>query len=479
MIARGTATARAPARGPAVPASPEARLPGVVWLFLLVVLVPVTVNAGGLSLTSLRILMLVLLVPLTVRLLRGAYGPLIATDWLLFAHAGWLTLALAVNNPDRVIQQAPSVSVEFLGSYLLARATIRSPEAFIALVRCLAWVVALTIPLALIETRTGVPVLPQLIARLPVLASVEDIPALPRMGLNRVQVVFPHPIHYGLFCSVVFSLVFVGLKGRVRATRRAAVTLMVGAAGFLSLSSGALLAIALQCGLIVWAAMFRGIHWRWRLLVGMFALAWVVIDLLSNRTPMQVFMSYATFSPHNAWIRAIIFEWGMMNVRDNPVFGLGLRDWVRPDYLHHPSVDNFWLLQAMRYGLPGFALLAAGWLALLVGVMRRPFDGDSEAGRLRRAWVFTFIGLTLTLATVAIWSTIYGLIFFMLGTGAWLLRHEAPAAVTPRSTARRDPSALPAAPPPARPAPRAPGPGRPERAFTRFPDGARPARSPA
>ena len=107
-------------------------------------------------------------------------------------------------------------------------------------------------------------------------------------------------------------------------------------------------------------------------------------------------MSYATFSAHTAYWRSIIFDWGMVNVWANPIFGLGLNDWVRPRYMVSGSMDNFWLVVAVRYGIPGFALLAAGYLIALWKIGRRDFDGDQLLWQFRRAWMFSFIGLTFT-----------------------------------------------------------------------------------
>lgn len=419
---------------------------------MLAVVVPVTMIVGPLALTGLRLMLLVLILPLLAGLLSGRYGRMLPTDWLFLGHAAWIAAALTVNNPDRVVQQAPSVTIEFLGSYLLARATIRTPEMFLRLCRWIIGLVLLLIPFALYETWTGSPPIIRFIAGLPGVTSIGIIDTEGRLGLERVQGVFAHPIHFGLFCSVAFSMAFVALKGISSSTWRWVSAGLVGAAGFLALSSGALLAVALQCGLIAWAALFPKAEWRWRLLVGLFAVAWITIDLLSNRGPMRVMMSYATFSPHNAYIRGIIFEWGFQNVLQSPIFGIGLNDWFRPAFLHGDSVDNFWLLTAMRYGFPGVILLGLGWFAMLISVMRRPFDRDSVTGRVRRAYVFTFIGLTLTLCTVHIWVNIYAFVFFLLGAGAWMIDHSEEAQA---DTAKPEPRAR---------APR----------FTRFPDGAAP-----
>ena len=133
-------------------------------------------------------------------------------------------------------------------------------------------------------------------------------------------------------------------------------------------------------------------------------------------------LSYATFSSHTAYWRGLIFKWGMVNVWANPVFGLGLNDWVRPGYMMFiDSMDNFWLLIAVQQGIPGFLLLAAGVFPALLRVGLRDFDSDRLLWQLRRAWMFTFAGLTFTLCTVHVWTTTYSFAFFMFGAGMWLL----------------------------------------------------------
>ena len=245
------------------------------------------------------------------------------------------------------------------------------------------------------------------------------------MGLERVQTVFAHPIHYGLFCGTAFSLLFVGLKGLISTTARYLGSAAIGFCVFLSLSSGALLPFILQLGLIFWAFSLNSVRQRWLILLGLFMLAYVAIDLLSNRTPIKVFMTYATFSAHNAYWRSIIFEWGMINVWANPIVGIGLNEWIRPYYMRSGSMDNFWLVNAVRYGIPGFFLLALGYLPALWKIGRRNFDTDLRLWQVRRAWIFTFVGLTLTLATVHVWTSIYSFVFFLFGAGMWFLTVKA------------------------------------------------------
>ena len=223
------------------------------------------------------------------------------------------------------------------------------------------------------------------------------------------------------FSSLAFALTFVGLKDEVSTIRRYLTSAAIGSCVFFSLSSGALLAMVLHIGLIGWAWMFRRMVWRWWILLGIVVIMYVTVDLLSDRTPLKVFMSYATFSAHNAYWRSIIFDWGMKNVWANPVFGLGLKSWVRPFYMASGSMDNFWLVMAVRYGIPGWFLVTAGYAYAVLKIGFHKIGDDEQLKRLHLAWMITFVGLTFTLSTVHVWTNIYSFVFFMLGAGFWLL----------------------------------------------------------
>lgn len=410
---------RVAARAPAAAAD---KLSPVVTLYIFCVVVSVYFYVGPLYLNTLRAMLLVLVIPLWVKLMMGHYGRVIITDWLFIAYFAWTIPALAINNPEAVVQQTGSTGAEFVGGYLLGRAFIRSRGAFIALCRQLGIIVLLLLPISLIEVRTADPMIPDLIRKLPGLFSVPDVNIPGRMGLNRVQNAFNHPIHYGLFCSVVFSLNFIALKGILNPSWRWISSALIGVGCFLALSSGALLALMLQLALIAWAFTFRNLAWRWWLLVALAVLAYIAVDLLSNRTPLRVFLSYATFSAHTAYWRSLIFEHGFLNALANPWFGIGLNDWVRPEWMYGDSMDNFWLVVAVRFGFPAAIFILAGYLYVLFKVIFKDIKNDPELWQIRQAWVFSFVGLTFTLCTVHIWANIYSFVFFMFAAGVWLIQ---------------------------------------------------------
>ncbi len=405
------------------------KVPIIAILYLIGVVFPFITNVGPLMMTSLRALLLVVTVPLVINLLSGRYGKVFFIDYLFLFHVIWAAIALTINNPDKVIEQVGSVGMEFIGGYVIGRAYIRDKATFVALCKLLVLIVLCLFPFALVETLTGRPVILEAIRSVPGIRTVLFNYQDQRMNLERVQMTFAHPIHWGLFCSVVFSLSFVALKGFASPTWRVVSSSIIGFCGFLALSSGALLALALQLGLIGWAIVMAQVKARWWILFGLAVLAYITVDLLSNRTPIMVFLSYATFSSHTAYWRTIIFDWGVDNILGNaarnippaPLFGIGLNDWIRPYYMYSGSMDNFWLVMGVRYGIPGFLTVTVGYIMGLYLIMRRNFDDDPILAQIRRAWVFTFMGLSFTLCTVHVWTNIYSFTFFMFGAGIWLI----------------------------------------------------------
>lgn len=395
------------------------RLPLPVLLYLAAMLLPIRFAVGPVQMTSLRLYLAVMIIPLLVALLRAPKSVGKRIDLTLLAFVLWVGLSMAQTTPTHAVENAGTILLELLGGYLLARRYIQNGDQFSALIKLLVVVVVATLPLAIFESMTGRAPMIELLQALPGLASVGIVDIAPRLGLERAQVLFAHPIHYGLFTSTVVALAFVGLQ-----TRNGLPWRVFGASAgilgsFLALSSGAFLSVLLQLFLIGWLLAFGARRPAWVGLLSVAAIGYLLVDLASNRTPVRVFFSYATFSAHNAYWRGIIFEWGMVNVAQNPVFGLGLNDWVRPAFMRSGSMDNFWLVVAVRYGIPGFSLLAAAYLAGLFKVGAQP---QTAADRpLKIAWLICFAGLTFTLCTVHIWTSVFSYVFFLFGAGLWML----------------------------------------------------------
>jgi hypothetical protein len=88
------------------------------------------------------------------------------------------------------------------------------------------------------------------------------------------------------------------------------------------------------------------------------------------------------------------------------------------------SIDNFWLLQALIYGMPALLALAAAFIGGTFLVARRPLQPNSPMRDLRLGWVFMMVGMNLTLATVALFSVMYSMAFFIFASGLWIIAQK-------------------------------------------------------
>lgn len=393
----------------------------VFSIFYLSILTPVIFHVGTISLPPPRLFLLVMLFPLLFRWLSGGAGGVKPIDFIFVFICFWMAVSFLMNRPFGVVyEKIGYYTVETLGGFLLGRVLIRTPEAFLVFVRLGMLSVVFMLPFAIVETQTGDPFLIDLFS-----SSFRTEPVVThdvRMGMERAQVIFPHPIHYGIFVAAFLGLSMRGLSYGGGAFRRAVRFVVVTVSVVASVSSGAFLSWVIQMGLMTYDRVLRPIKARWRVFGFGFLLMYVSIDLLSNRTPFHVFNSYMTLDPGTGYNRILIFNHGMNNVEQNPIFGLGTRGWARPRWMKS-SVDNFWLAMAMRHGIPMF-LAYAGAVALLMTKLSRNIITDPLRAELRAGFLVTLGGLIVALGTVHIWDDTYIWFMVFLGAGVWLMDPE-------------------------------------------------------
>jgi len=87
------------------------------------------------------------------------------------------------------------------------------------------------------------------------------------------------------------------------------------------------------------------------------------------------------------------------------------------------SMDNFWLVTAVRYGLPALAFLL-GAIVLLAIRQARASAHDVELNRHRMAWLAIIIGFAISGITVHFWNSLFAYFFFLIGSGAWLTQPQ-------------------------------------------------------
>jgi O-antigen ligase len=252
-----------------------------------------------------------------------------------------------------------------------------------------------------------------------VLPTVEVTMMQPRLGFWRVQGPFDHSIVFGVFCGSIFALTTLGLSTDSTASRRFRATL-TACATIVSMSSAPIAGLTMQGVLIAWNKLLKQFPSRWKLLWAIMLAAYLVVEFGSNQTPIKFYISHFTFDAATGWQRLFIWEFGSASVLNHPLFGIGLADWARPKWLVSDSIDNFWLIIAMRNGLPALVLIFGSYLWIVLSVAFREIN-DEKLQRYRVAYlicmaVFFFVG-----TTVHFYVAPYAWFMFLLGSGVWLL----------------------------------------------------------
>lgn len=403
-----------------------------VSLFLVALFIPWIFKVGSLALSPYRLVLVATFVPCLLAWLSGKAGRIRAADILLFLYCGWATVSLIANHGiGASFQTAGILLIETVGPYLMARCYIRNIGSFREMIRLLFWMVAFLLPFAILEAIANRDVIMDLFSTvLPthVIAITE-----PRWGLRRVQTVFEHPILHGVVCGSILALVFTVLSDGQSTSKRWLMTVVVAITTFLCFSSGPLTAIAAQAMLLGWNWVLRGNKNRWKLLWAMVFAAYVFVSMASNQTVPEFFITHFAFDQLSAGYRVLIWNFGTESVLNHPVFGVGLGEWDRPSWMP-PSIDMFWLIHAVYYGLPGGILMMAAFLssAFSVGYAK---GLNEETSRYKTAYVIALTGLFMVGWTVHFWNTTYVLVMFLMGAGTFLL-DAATEQDTPRSRRR-------------------------------------------
>lgn len=406
-------------------------------LFVLLILslfIPTQLHVGSLNLSPYRLLLVVLVLPLSFAVFSGKAGRVRLADIALLAYCGWGAVALFVDHGSkRAWQPSGILFVESMGAYCVGRYYIRTAADYRKLVTLLFWCVLILLPFAFIEAISGWNIPRALFSMLGPVNASAVIGA--RWGLVRVQSVFEHPILFGVTCGCILGPVHLVLGTGRSVVVRWTKTIVVMTSTFLAMSSGPLTALTAQAGLLFWNWALRRVTSRWLILSGLLAFMWALISILSNQSVPAFLMSHFSFSPYNAYYRVLIWDFGTHSVALHPLFGVGLGQWARPSWMG-PSIDMFWLYHWIIYGVPSGLLMMLTFLASVISVARaRPLDPALAV--YKTAHLVSMAFFFLVGWTVHFWDATYVLFLVLLGSGAWLAEAEQTRARSPSGPRNR------------------------------------------
>lgn len=329
-------------------------------------------------------------------------------DAIAIFHCVWVILAIFYHHGfGRAMESGGIYALEFLPVYAFGRYVAMRPERLSYFTKLMFFAAMVMAPIAYLESFTGFNLPNKLLNMIGFHA--QPAPSEPRFGLNRASATMPHPILYGLFASSVLGLSCFVLSGSK--LKRGLWTFW---ATFPALSSAPLLSVMLQGGLIAWDYFLRNKPRRWYFLLGIIFMAYLGIEMLSNRDAVTVLMNYLTFNAQTGYWRKLIWEYGSMEVSNSPFFGIGFNDWHRPEFMWSSSVDSFWLLTAMRYGLPGVGSLLLITALTMRNMLTKSYGHLSD---YRMGWFVSMLGIMMVGITVHFWASTFVLYALILGVG--------------------------------------------------------------
>jgi hypothetical protein len=356
-------------------------------------------------------------------------------DVPFFGLAIWQTSVFTWHAGSGGFAFGGSWALESLGAYLIARAYIRDLETLQATLRLIFVSIILAALIATLDTITGSYFVHEMLRKL---LGGDPMPAVEfRKGLARAASTFDHPIHYGTYCAAMFALMWMSEPDRTwRYIRAAGMTI----AALLAMSSAPLLSLAMQLAMMGWNKSTDRIPLRTQMTLAIAVGLYLGVLMTAQRPPVQILISIATFDPWTGFYRMMIWEYGLENLWTSPWVGIGMADWVRPKWMYSSTIDAYWLVLALRSGIPALLLVVTGILLIGYGVVKR---GQRSSDLLRRrmsaGWMISLIAICLLGATVHYWNVPHALLYFFLGLGSALAdpRRVTTAATTINTSVRR------------------------------------------
>lgn len=366
-------------------------------------------DIGGVMLPPYRVALMVM-APFAIFEMARRNMRLTLPDYLLILGSIWVVPAyMMTSGVGKAIEGGGSFVIDSLGSYLIGRAYItdvRRLRAFLQ--RALPGVIIIAIILA-IEAISHKLLIADLFPQRARLDKLYEV----RLGLLRARASFPHSISAGFFMTSLLPLYFMsGLRN----------SKWVGTVASLfavfTVSSSALLTIVFSAFLMGYRMVFtRLLKMRERMIYLAFAFGglFLSLELFTGAGAARTLIRNFTLDPRSGYYRIMIWDYGTASVARKPIFGIGDAPMPRAKWMVTETIDNHWLMLAVKFGLPCAVMVFLGvtiaiWRCSKNNRYLNDFDRATTAGLL-----ISLIASTAISWTGALWAN--NIAWFMLLVG--------------------------------------------------------------
>ncbi len=234
----------------------------------------------------------------------------------------------------------------------------------------------------------------------------------PRLGLFRAPGPFPHPILAGVFLVSFLPLyVLAGVRGWPKILGGIAAV-----CSFFTVSSAALLGLVVGGALIVYDWLSERIaNLSWQFFFTMTAIVIFLAELGTKSGTYSLILRFASLNSVSSYNRVLIWEYGTKSVAKHPWFGIGYAEFERPSWMS-ASMDHFWLLVAVRFGLLPSVLIGLATALAVMGLARASMLPASPADkRALRAVAISLGVFAFGIVSVALWLAPHIWFFMLIG----------------------------------------------------------------
>jgi hypothetical protein len=331
-------------------------------------------------------------------------------DLLIIATVSWICLAMANSSPWETALTGSIAHLVDIGlAYFFARAALRSlRDLRMFLILLLPGLVLVGAALVL-ESVTKTHIIQGLFSQLTgrPIGYGSDF----RLGLMRAQGPFPHPILAGIFFSSFLPIYWLaGFKLWPRLLGA-----LAAVCSMFTISSAAILSLFATIVLLAynWLGK-RFANLSWSLFFGLTCLLLFAAEFGTQSGLFRLFARFASLNADSSYTRILIWEYGSRNVARHPWFGIGYAEWERAAWMG-TSIDNYWMLLAVRFGVLPPLLIALAVVLGVVMVIRKSMTSVGADRDLERGLAIALAVMALGLISVALWLSAQVWLFMLLG----------------------------------------------------------------
>ena len=381
----------------------------IIWLVTIGIFLPFTFGETG------KYVIVLLFLPaifVFVASLSRGERRMMPCDFFVWAAALWM---IAVKSGSSELSSgalfiSASDALAFLGSYVLARTFFYGYHAVKEFLTALKFTAIVLIALSVLDTLSGTFFTKELIRTIfpDPRPYREQAAAIHRSFFGvvvlRAASTFGHPILYGTFCSITAIILLFSERGVFRRFFYFTVC-FVGCA--LSISSAALLSLAIGVSIYAYDRLLYAYSSRWKLLWLILAAVTCVVFVVSN-SPITWVFRHLTLDPQTGYYRILIWQHAADYIALSPITGGNVSSWATDEILSD-SVDSVWVVLSLLYGLPMVALLVLASLSAC-GIFWRKINRrlvSREFLRIRTAFSLVLFLFALLGLTVHFWGAIW------------------------------------------------------------------------